>query len=484
MDANSTKDQVSLKLVVNKETNKVIFAEAGKDFVDVLISFLTLPLGTIVRLVGKESDMQPAVKVGSLSSLYESVANLNKEFMLTNSCREMLLQPRNSMEDYCRSLKLNIDDTEPTQYYICTNLWECSRNCGSVLSSTFKNKKCSCGNFLSKLILPQSSTVAEGFVKDDVSFIITDDLILNAVPNAFTTTFCLLKNYSVEEMTVNVAKKQVMDLFKCSLLSKITLTDFFLEKKLLLEKNEQTRLSLGDIAVSSNYNITVDVLYRKSDGKVMFALGKADFADFISSFLTFPLGGVVRLLNNSSSVGNIDGLYKSIVDLNEDFFKAKEVKGKLVDIKLAPQFKLGNQILPICQSDTPSYYCYYNSSNPRYDLHVYYLTTTYIGLNNPAKEISKPLTIVDPISTSESAKGFVKGPTMFMATDDLVVKPLSFSSVISVLNSTNTSINDLEGKVVKIGIKEGLSILKTSLISNSALTNGLGHLLTNVAEDK
>jgi hypothetical protein len=42
-----------LKLTVHKETNKVLFAEAGKDFVDILISFLTLPLGTIARLVAK-----------------------------------------------------------------------------------------------------------------------------------------------------------------------------------------------------------------------------------------------------------------------------------------------------------------------------------------------------------------------------------------------------------------------------------------------
>jgi hypothetical protein len=37
-----TQDQVSLKLLVNKDTNKVLFAEAGKDFVDVHFSFLTL----------------------------------------------------------------------------------------------------------------------------------------------------------------------------------------------------------------------------------------------------------------------------------------------------------------------------------------------------------------------------------------------------------------------------------------------------------
>jgi hypothetical protein len=49
----------------------VLFAEAGKDFVDVLISFLTLPLGTIARLVAKKCHMGP-LKIASLSSLYDA----------------------------------------------------------------------------------------------------------------------------------------------------------------------------------------------------------------------------------------------------------------------------------------------------------------------------------------------------------------------------------------------------------------------------
>ncbi|MCI18299.1 hypothetical protein A2U01_0039453, partial [Trifolium medium] len=46
-----TEELVSLKLLLNEKGNKVLFAEAGNDFVDVLFSFLTMPLGTIARLV-------------------------------------------------------------------------------------------------------------------------------------------------------------------------------------------------------------------------------------------------------------------------------------------------------------------------------------------------------------------------------------------------------------------------------------------------
>lgn len=35
----------------SKQTRKVLFLEAGKDFVDTLLSFLLLPVGTILRML-------------------------------------------------------------------------------------------------------------------------------------------------------------------------------------------------------------------------------------------------------------------------------------------------------------------------------------------------------------------------------------------------------------------------------------------------
>ncbi|RHN46370.1 hypothetical protein MtrunA17_Chr7g0241501 [Medicago truncatula] len=44
--------------MVDKESNKVLYPEAVKDFVDVLFSFFTLPLGTIARLVATDSNIE------------------------------------------------------------------------------------------------------------------------------------------------------------------------------------------------------------------------------------------------------------------------------------------------------------------------------------------------------------------------------------------------------------------------------------------
>ncbi|WJX82877.1 hypothetical protein P8452_65586 [Trifolium repens] len=42
---------------------------------------------------------------------------------------------------------------------------------------------------------------------------------------------------------------------------------------------------------------------------------------------------------------------------------------------------------------------------------------------------------------------------------------------------TNVPLSDLEEMVIRIGVKEGLSILKASLTSSSALTNGLSQFI-------
>ncbi|MCI36033.1 DUF674 family protein, partial [Trifolium medium] len=100
-------DQVPLTVLVEKSKNKVLFAECGKDFVDVLFSFLTLPLGTIARVVANDSNIE-AMRFGCISSLYQSVENLDEQYLWNHTCKEMLLQPRNSMEAYFETMKLNI----------------------------------------------------------------------------------------------------------------------------------------------------------------------------------------------------------------------------------------------------------------------------------------------------------------------------------------------------------------------------------------
>ncbi|RZB52750.1 uncharacterized protein LOC114395765 [Glycine soja] len=455
--------KVSLKVLVDKEKNKVIFAEAGKDFVDALLSILTLPLGTIARLVAKESNIPP-VKFGSLSSLYESVSHLEDKYLRTQTCKEMLLQPRNSMESYCQHVKLNIDDTEPTKYFLCANL-NCSIVSGRQLS-IFRYQRCRCGNQMNREVFPIEVIPGNGFVNEIATFIICDDL--SVLPNVVGTSVSLLRKLGIKDMAtidernVDISKREVVDILKLSLLSKTPLTDFILEKK---DDNfnpiNQPQIGIGEKSSDEGRKMDVKVLVRKSDSKILFVEAEADFADLLFSLLTLPLGGVLHMLNGCSSLDCIDKLYNSTFELNTDrYFRSQELKDKLANPQCAPQFNLHDQILPIGAVCLPLYY--------------YVTVESCVCLTTSPN--SWQFAIVDPkscIGGSSSNGGFAKAQSMFLVTDDLVMTPMSSISCISFLNRSKVSPLDLEERVVKIGVKEALAILKASLTSTSALTNGL-----------
>jgi len=94
--------------------------------------------------------------------------------------------------------------------------------------------------------------------------------------------------------------------------------------------------------------MSVKVTLRKSNEQILFVEAGDDFADFVFSFLTFPLGGVLHMLQGFSSFRCIDNLYKSLSDLSpEMYFMSERVKEKLTMPLISAKFDLSNQILPI-----------------------------------------------------------------------------------------------------------------------------------------
>ncbi|CAL2263098.1 unnamed protein product [Prunus armeniaca] len=84
----AVKNDISLKALVDKGSNTIIFVESDNDFIDVLLSFLTIPMGTIVRRARKHSV---PLEIGCMSNLYPSVANIDVRHFQTEACKEMLL---------------------------------------------------------------------------------------------------------------------------------------------------------------------------------------------------------------------------------------------------------------------------------------------------------------------------------------------------------------------------------------------------------
>lgn len=192
-----------VRIVVDEVRNKVLFLQAGKDFVDVLLSFLTLPLGTIARLVSQESNMEN-IDVGSISFLYESVAKLDKGKFLSALERELLVRPINSMEPYCRLLKLNVDDTEKLRSFRCRHK-KCELVPGCWNCQCFMDKK----DELCRVF----SYPKKGFVPKTATFIVSDDLSVK--PDNSQSPISIAKYLGCEDvdtikiLTVNVTRKEV-----------------------------------------------------------------------------------------------------------------------------------------------------------------------------------------------------------------------------------------------------------------------------------
>jgi hypothetical protein len=195
---------------------------------------------------------------------------------------------------------------------------------------------------------------------------------------------------------------------------------------------ERSRIFADDVKTifSDDIHITVKLVIRKSDDSILYAQGGHDFAELIIRFLTFPLGGVVRNLEGNSSFVSIDGLCKSIADLNEEkYFISKEAKNRLLKLSVF------------------QYYCGKST-----DLTLLKTDEDCRDMGNFSK-MQLANTIATPHAGSPGS--CVKRPEMYVVTDDLIVEPLlSPVSSIYILQRFKTSLNDLEEKVVTIGIKE------------------------------
>ena len=80
--------KVSLKLLIDTSRQKVMFSEGEKEFVDFLFYLLTLPVGTVIRLLPKNC------MVGSLGNLYGSIENLSQTYILPIHDKDSFLKPK------------------------------------------------------------------------------------------------------------------------------------------------------------------------------------------------------------------------------------------------------------------------------------------------------------------------------------------------------------------------------------------------------
>lgn len=194
-----------IKLVIDKKMNKVVFVECENDFVDVLFSFLTMPIGTIIKLCKKKSNL------GCMDTLYRSVEALDKKCFQSKACKKMLLEPKSASEFICQNLAVNVDGAAPKAYYLCPN-WICCTQ-GYGLASMFKDVKCLCGRRMTQRTDFVEDAGEGVFVKGCDKFMVSDDLTVILVAGETSLALVdLLGNEEVmtfEERTIAVGLKEV-----------------------------------------------------------------------------------------------------------------------------------------------------------------------------------------------------------------------------------------------------------------------------------
>ncbi|KAL7128774.1 hypothetical protein ABFS83_13G016800 [Erythranthe nasuta] len=470
----------SLKVMINKDKNKVLFALVDADFADVLLSFLTLPLGKIVKVLAKhygEEDRAPVV--GSLTSLYNGLANLDGVYFCTEGSKEMLLDPTSSFESECRKLKIDVGDNQPIRYFTCEN-WDCKCQRDENVGMYNDNGSCKCGKRLSREIFVEEREAAAGgdggggggggvFANKTSGFLISDDLRM--VPNVAGSVMQTLGNLGVldtegaELRVVTFGFNEIMDLLKGSLLSSTPLSDIVLGEQQTgsaseppVSTREPTATEKETTTISKKV-VNLKLMVQESTNKLLFAQAESDFVNFLCSLLAIPLGGAEYLLGSRNCFKSIDNLHGSVVDIiDAKYLATPYMKNRLTKPMLAYGYMSKNRILPLGEQSFRRL-LYYIRACPDKEW-LTYTTNGYGGW---------PV----GIDTPKVDREYVKGPIMYMVTDDLTVTPLCMTSTLSILKEMRISMSDVKEIEIQIGLQEALSILKASLTSTSALTDGL-----------
>ncbi|KAL5747996.1 hypothetical protein ACOSQ2_025293 [Xanthoceras sorbifolium] len=470
---------ISLKALVDKENNRVIFAEANEDFVDVLLSFLTMPMGTIIRLIRSKP---PTLGIGCMNNLYESIENLDVKRLQTEACKTMLLYPRNATAAECRRLKLKIDDDveESRKYYLChTHDWVL---CSYKLLNHYRDGFCVCGGYMARKIYleEEHKERAKGvFVKGPTCLIVSDELeIMPASIEASLSLFSklgVMDGTTTEECNLNIGLDEVLSLLRCSLVSKTPLTETLLKHnpvpelgRVDFDQGSYIKSRIKEPALNVYGKIRVKLLVSKSKNMVCFAEAGEDFVSLLFSFLTVPLGRVVKEMHSGTSKGCITHLYNSVEELDaKQYLKSSEHKEMLLNPKLAPNYSYEKNPLGIEENRHPPYY-YAKKHNDNFG----YLISDETLISSWGLT-SSTLTVMDPKCRVKepTSGGFVIGPANFTVTDNLVISPVSPVSCLSLLNKLKVPFSDIEEHFVHVGTEKALRLLVTAFVSESALTN-------------
>ncbi|XP_073138252.1 uncharacterized protein [Henckelia pumila] len=213
---------VSMKLLIDTRTKRVLFAEASKETVDFLFHILSLPVATVIRLLGKQG------MVGSLANLYESIEKMNESYIQPNQTKDTLLKPIAPVGTSSVSLLLMDDVTTDRTFY------RCGHNCTYRVSDDPSSICPQCNRKMTTVVQyvapPEKQASTEGgFVKGVVTYMIMDNLVVKPMSTISSITLLNLFNVkevgALQEKEVNLGMDEATKLLKASLQSEKVLTE-------------------------------------------------------------------------------------------------------------------------------------------------------------------------------------------------------------------------------------------------------------------
>ncbi|KAF7063199.1 hypothetical protein CFC21_069720 [Triticum aestivum] len=234
----------TLKLLIDKKANRVLYAEAGKDVVDFLFSLLAMPIGTVAKVLQTGSD-----GIG-VANIYDSAQKMDTRYMhskivqdaLSSSCRPMFLQRPTTTHPSAPSMRASVHGTTsyPLQY---------ASVIAPVLAPMGMAADVAHGSSLYGSIV-----AGGGHVQGLVTYTIMDDLTIAPMSNI--SMMVLLnklnreqKDLVLEEKSVKIANREAVDILKASMNSNTVLTDVFLSDNntdASLSNNKRARTSGGE----------------------------------------------------------------------------------------------------------------------------------------------------------------------------------------------------------------------------------------------
>lgn len=235
-----------------------------------------------------------------------------------------------------------------------------------------------------------------------------------------------------------------------SLISDTPLTDLYLNKSdkegaaVVQNKKDIVRLPKHENNAECNpKDIQLKLVLSKPDNKFLYAEVDKDMADLLFSFLTLPVGFLMKNTEYLSK-GCITNLYKSVEKSN--YMKSKDCRSMLLSPKLGSFHGCSSsQLLKIEEMSSVARTvpgCY--SSVYNRDLRTYQQELILFKELNPKS----------PNNGTEPGGGYVKGLGKFMVTDDLRVGPLSLATFVHMIKELKVPLGGLVEREASVTLSE------------------------------